>query len=238
MAVEHEFAQLAGMLGYSEVELRDELIELVRARVSLLIRAANFANDTQVEKYLAALLKRSPTIEEIALSHRAHRRYRLSDDERIELEEAQSGRCGLCGTYFDLAGSAHVDHIVPLAQGGEDNSGNLQLLCSGCNLGKKDLSSWLLGVPYQSDRKTPRLRYCVLSRARGRCSAPDCDADPTNSKLELVTRVPRGRGGRWVFDNLAVMCSEHAQKIFIERNQITKRALIQKRGASTRKLTS
>lgn len=236
--MEDEFAELAGMLGYSENDLKHELIELVRARVSFLVRAAKFANDSQVERYLADLLGRSPDVEEISLSRRARRRYRLSDDERMQLEGIQCGRCGLCGRFFEFAGSVHVDHIVPLAQGGEDALANLQLLCRDCNLGKHDLSNWLLGVPYQSEQRTPRLRYCVLSRAKGRCSVPHCEAGPTNSELELVTRVPPARGGRWVFDNLAVMCAEHARKTISERTQMTKRALTQKRGAILRKLTS
>ncbi|HGP3674485.1 TPA: HNH endonuclease signature motif containing protein [Bacillus pacificus] len=42
-------------------------------------------------------------------------------------------RCEHCGT---TKGRFHVDHIVPLNQGGLDEISNLQFLCQSCNLRK------------------------------------------------------------------------------------------------------
>lgn len=233
-----EISELAGLLGYSDAEVAEEMAGLLRARVSFLVRAAGFTTERQVGRYLAELLKRHPTDQELALSRRAKRRIRLTEAEKIELEKAQCDRCKLCGKFLDSLARPHVDHIVPLAQGGEDSFSNLQLLCSECNLGKKDLSSWLLGIPYQSEERSSRLRYVVLSRAGGRCAVADCDALSENSELELMSRVPLARGGRWVFDNLTVMCIDHARKVNSERMQTTRSALSHHRKGSNRKLIS
>lgn len=233
-----ELTQLAALLGYSESQILDELTDLLRARVSFLVRAADFTSETQVDQYLTDLLKRRPTSEELALSRRAQRRRRLTESEIAILEKQQNARCRLCGTFLDLAANPHVDHIVPLAHGGEDSWGNLQLLCGACNLGKHALSSWLLGVPYQSEGRSKRLRYVVLSRAAGVCSREGCDASSANSELELVSRVPLGKGGRWVFDNLRVFCSDHATKLTKERLSDSRELLRPRLRNAPRKLSS
>lgn len=50
------------------------------------------------------------------------------------------GRCVLCQTnltkLFSQQSQIHYDHILPLALGGMNCITNLQLTCSGCNLGK------------------------------------------------------------------------------------------------------
>jgi 5-methylcytosine-specific restriction endonuclease McrA len=45
--------------------------------------------------------------------------------------------CAECGGV-----AAHIDHIIPLAKGGEHGIGNLQMLCATCNSRK---SHWLPG---------------------------------------------------------------------------------------------
>ena len=47
----------------------------------------------------------------------------------------QKGRCACCGDR--LGGSYHLDHIIPIALGGENTDGNIQLLKARCNLQKK-----------------------------------------------------------------------------------------------------
>lgn len=225
-AEDDDLEEIATLLGYSPDALASELLNLARARASLLIRAADFASEMQVVGYLAYLLGRDPTVEEVSLSRRAERRLRLTEDQRIALEGAQFDRCRLCGRFLDRAASPHVDHIQPLAQGGEDDLGNLQLLCGKCNLGKHDLTSWLVGVPYQTDdRSNVRLRYVVLARAAGKCSEAGCDTTSRHEELELISRVPLSKGGRWIFDNLRVVCSSHARSLNRERRRVTRRAL-------------
>lgn len=55
-----------------------------------------------------------------------------------ELMHHQERRCQLCGckiTYDEMS----LDHIVPLAMGGEDSLENLQATCEPCNSHKKAL---------------------------------------------------------------------------------------------------
>lgn len=40
--------------------------------------------------------------------------------------------CAICGSFYKTC----VDHIIPLALGGTDEEGNLQVLCEPCNLRK------------------------------------------------------------------------------------------------------
>ena len=52
-----------------------------------------------------------------------------------ELYLKQGGRCALCNERMDH-GAGHVDHIVPVSQGGRNESGNIQLTHARCNLEK------------------------------------------------------------------------------------------------------
>ena len=63
----------------------------------------------------------------------------------LRLWEKCGGRCPSCGAQLSctVTGGArsvasspvfpHIDHIIPLAQGGPDEESNLQLLCRVCN---------------------------------------------------------------------------------------------------------
>ncbi len=50
----------------------------------------------------------------------------------------QEGRCGICQRWFEYR-NFEVDHIYPQSKGGNDEIGNRQLLCGGCNKLKSDL---------------------------------------------------------------------------------------------------
>jgi hypothetical protein len=108
-------------------------------------------------------------------------------------------------------------------------------LCNKCNLGKHDLTSWLVGVPYQADdHSNLRLRYVVLARAGGQCSEGGCETTSRNEELQLISRVPLSKGGRWIFDNLRVVCSSHANQLARVRKRATRKTLIAKRKSLTK----
>lgn len=48
----------------------------------------------------------------------------------------QRGKCACC--KLPLNGKYHADHVIPLARGGSNDIGNIQVLCPPCNLSKKD----------------------------------------------------------------------------------------------------
>ncbi len=55
-----------------------------------------------------------------------------------DLLTRQNGKCLLCHGTLRKSGKSkyHLDHVIPLALGGSNDSGNLQLLCPPCNLKK------------------------------------------------------------------------------------------------------
>jgi 5-methylcytosine-specific restriction endonuclease McrA len=62
--------------------------------------------------------------------------FSLGDLEGLRLR--QRGKCAACAD--DLKdGDIHVDHIIPIAKGGSNFIGNIQLLCSQCNLHKRTM---------------------------------------------------------------------------------------------------
>lgn len=69
---------------------------------------------------------------------RARRRGVIGDftgDDIENLRRRQDDRCAAC--HCGLEGGGHVDHIIPISRGGTNFVGNLQMLCSQCNLRKK-----------------------------------------------------------------------------------------------------
>ena len=51
----------------------------------------------------------------------------------LEVWQRDGGRCVMCGSTEDI----HFDHIIPYSKGGSsDDPGNIQVLCSKCNLQK------------------------------------------------------------------------------------------------------
>ena len=57
-----------------------------------------------------------------------------------DLLTREGGRCAVCGSDFmrDPSIEVHIDHIIPITRGGSNDLVNLQLLCRGCNLKKKN----------------------------------------------------------------------------------------------------
>ena len=63
------------------------------------------------------------------------KRKALSKKLRFEIFKRDAFTCQYCGGHPPEQ-ILHVDHIVPVAEGGENNIDNLVTSCSACNLGK------------------------------------------------------------------------------------------------------
>jgi 5-methylcytosine-specific restriction protein A len=54
---------------------------------------------------------------------------------RAAVNRAGQATCARCGFAF-LASAIDIDHVLPLARGGEDTPGNVQALCRPCHKAK------------------------------------------------------------------------------------------------------
>lgn len=79
-------------------------------------------------------LKTNKVVKEITKT----KRRQFTNSERIAVYNKNKGRCAICGEYvpFDIF---TVDHILPLAKGGDNDLSNLQCTCRTCNLVKQDI---------------------------------------------------------------------------------------------------
>ncbi|MGC5026276.1 HNH endonuclease [Tsukamurella sp. DT100] len=56
---------------------------------------------------------------------------------RTQILERDGNRCQRCGAHGDQTGvRLELDHITPVAEGGQDSPENTQLLCHDCHLDK------------------------------------------------------------------------------------------------------
>lgn len=62
----------------------------------------------------------------------------MSPTLRARILERDNFRCRRCGATVDDGVRLRVDHVVPVAQGGDSRPSNLQTLCDECNQGKSD----------------------------------------------------------------------------------------------------
>lgn len=68
----------------------------------------------------------------------AHKREGIGARLRSMILQRDGGKCVLCGAKPEMSNGTtlHIDHIVPVAQGGKTVEENLATLCQTCNLGK------------------------------------------------------------------------------------------------------
>lgn len=67
------------------------------------------------------------------------------EELRWDLYKAYGGVCQYCSEI--IVGAFHIDHILPVAKGGNNDIANLTLACPPCNLskGSKTLDEWKNG---------------------------------------------------------------------------------------------
>ena len=200
-------------LPFSDEEARAqaELILITRRIWSSLPN--NRLKTAEKRRFIERHLGDSVPEEHVSLATRTERRQRFSEEQLLRLEKSQMGRCALCGTLLTQGAEPHLDHIVPVVFGGQEDISNTQILCKECNLGKSDSIHWLMHLPFFSEspgnQPTSKLRYCVLQRYQGRCAVSDCAGTSSTSKLYVVSSTPPQDGGRIIFDNLEILCDAH-----------------------------
>lgn len=64
----------------------------------------------------------------------AKKRRALTPYQRASVAAAQEWRCSACDVLFKALW--HVDHVLPLADGGADTLDNMQALCADCHMDK------------------------------------------------------------------------------------------------------
>lgn len=126
-------------------------------------------------------------------------------DLKVQIIERDGFKCRICGntvTSCDDAkraiklgqGLFHIDHIVPVSQGGRATLENLRLTCPKCNLGRKrQLTFQDLINEWESENERPdsnsaascgELRRVAASRARTESNPIQSNMNPIQSESE------------------------------------------------------
>lgn len=126
----HELRAVAGISEYARRirELRDQEGMQIRTHLD--------RSDLKPGEYILESLKREPALERT-----------ISTRLRMEILERNGFTCQLCGAGPEDPDPynpkrkvrLHIDHIIPLDQGGSDDRDNLRVLCSACNEGKQNV---------------------------------------------------------------------------------------------------
>jgi 5-methylcytosine-specific restriction endonuclease McrA len=65
---------------------------------------------------------------------------KLNTKKKLMIAEKTNYRCAYCGKKYP----GHIDHIIPLHEGGDNSINNLFISCQSCNCSKnkKSLNEW------------------------------------------------------------------------------------------------
>lgn len=128
-----------------------------------------------------------------------------------KMVKEQAGRCYYCGVSLVYGDNATLDHALPFFLGDDPFDGsNWRLCCHECNRGKGALPHYSLNManvsglaPGEEDRLKEAVRFGALIRDR---ACKRCGANTKNSELFVERSVITGR---WLLDNVAVVCAKH-----------------------------
>lgn len=199
----------ASILGSSSDQIVEDLQSGLLQRIALLERVPRYHSPRLSSEYFKQLHGREPVSSELERIASYHERISWPEDVILALYVRQVNRCGLCGRVLTRVSRPHVDHVVPVALGGDNDESNLQVLCADCNRGKSAHLGWPLLAPFDDRRKNLTVRYFVLARARGTCERKECVQGVRDSELRPFYRIPISKGGDWCIDNLQALCTMH-----------------------------
>jgi 5-methylcytosine-specific restriction endonuclease McrA len=107
-------------------EIADRAADIQRRLVLLVQPPQRLTDEQRQQKAAAHRQLRAERLKQAGGS------FSREDIDRLKAE--QRGRCVYCGK--SLKRRYHIDHIEPLARGGDNSRYNLQLTCPSCNLKK------------------------------------------------------------------------------------------------------
>jgi 5-methylcytosine-specific restriction endonuclease McrA len=216
--IEETLAELVSICERYSFNLEEELRRKVRElrwRAFLKSRTNDLlVRELEYESFLTLVFRRAPTLEEITHARTAlvGRRANVSSETKEYLRDLQNHRCRHCGRMLTTEATEHVDHIRPVAFGGDTNIENLRIICQSCNLAKSDLLDWTLGRIFDqvwNNQPSSFVRYAVLARDESTCTTPGCRRTWRDEELRVSRVIPERRGGRAIFDNLSTICLPH-----------------------------
>lgn len=128
--------------------------------------------------------KKSPDPDDSSVNDWYLRRY-IPKDMKVQIIERDNFKCQECGKYICPSGTTadrlvkmgaglfHIDHIVPVQQGGRATLENLRLTCPSCNLKRKKKYFYdeIMGLPFTDCGELPQV-------------AANCGLNPIQSKSE------------------------------------------------------
>jgi hypothetical protein len=102
-----------------------------REEIALRVKKAIYDEEADIKNLKAAVANLEAAIE---YNKSGPRRNPIPEDVKLHVWARDGGACARCGSRKGL----QFDHIIPLAKGGADVEGNIQILCQQCNLKKAD----------------------------------------------------------------------------------------------------
>lgn len=111
-------------------------LRIPNAVATALIAQLGSDHNGEVERYVLRLIQRELVANGASLS--VIGRNPIDSTTRYATFERAGFKCQACGDRPNPLNDVqlHIDHIVPLSCGGGDDAGNLQVLCSACNISK------------------------------------------------------------------------------------------------------
>jgi hypothetical protein len=113
------------------------------------------------------------------------RQKRFRDKTRIPIYNRDGGSCVYCGIIVDVD-SFYVDHIIPIAKGGSNESHNLATSCNSCNIKKGGRTPEESGMPISFGPLRNALRTPATLP-----NQPDQPTDQTGPDAPDISKIAR-----------------------------------------------